>query len=153
MEGYGRGRAPSVRPWWGPPRLGRGSRELEGRTSRGRISRPCGNRTRAGRSRRHRRHKNGTPMTTSPSPRPPLPPFDRDAAIQKVGLAGEAWNTRGPARVATGYTPDSVCHNRAEFLSGQKAHATHRSKTLKSGYAASNRCTKRTSDAGPEDVP
>jgi FtsP/CotA-like multicopper oxidase with cupredoxin domain len=32
-------------------------------------------------------------MTTSPSPHPPLPPFDRDAAIQKVRLAEDAWNT------------------------------------------------------------
>jgi len=59
----------------------------------GRVSRPCGNRTWAGRPRRRRRHKNGTPMTTSPSPRPPLPPFDRDAAIRKVRLAEDAWNT------------------------------------------------------------
>jgi uncharacterized protein len=43
-------------------------------------------------------------MTTPPSPRLPLPPFDRDAAIQKVRLAEDAWNTRDPARVATGYT-------------------------------------------------
>ena len=74
---------------------------VEGRTSCGRISRPCGNRTRAGRPRRHCRHKNGTSMTTSPSPQPPLPPLDRDAAIQKVRLAEHAWNTRDPARVAT----------------------------------------------------
>ena len=60
-------------------------------------------------------------MTTSPSPRPPLPPFDRDAAIQKVRLAEDAWNTRDPARVATGYTPDSVWRNRAEFLAGREA--------------------------------
>ena len=40
-------------------------------------------------------------MTTSPSPRRPLPPFDRDAAIQKVRLAEDTWNTRDPARVAT----------------------------------------------------
>ena len=40
-------------------------------------------------------------MTTSPSPRPPLPPFDRDSAIQKVRLAEDTWNTRDPARVAT----------------------------------------------------
>ena len=60
-------------------------------------------------------------MTTSTSPRPPLPPFDRDAAIQKVRLAEDAWNTRDPARVATGYTPDSVWRNRAEFLAGREA--------------------------------
>jgi nuclear transport factor 2 (NTF2) superfamily protein len=60
-------------------------------------------------------------MTTSPSPRPPLPPFDRDAAIQKVRLAEDAWNTRDPATVATAYTPDSVWRNRAEFLAGREA--------------------------------
>jgi len=60
-------------------------------------------------------------MTASPSPRPPLPPFDRDAAIQKVRLAEDAWNARDPGRVATGYTPDSVWRNRAEFLSGLEA--------------------------------
>ena len=60
-------------------------------------------------------------MTTSPGPRPPLPPFDRDAAIQKVRLAEDAWNTRDPARVATGYTRDSVWRNRAEFLAGREA--------------------------------
>src|SRR6266849_8604668 len=109
MEGHGRGRALSTRPWWGPPRLGGGSRELEGWTSCGRVSRPCGNRRRAWRPRRHRRPKNGTPMTTSSSPRPPLPLFDRDAAIQKVRLAEDAWNTRDPARVATGYTPGTAC--------------------------------------------
>jgi len=59
-------------------------------------------------------------MTTSPSPRPPLPPFDRSTAIQKVRLAEDAW-TRDPATVATGYTPDSVGRNRAEFLSGREA--------------------------------
>src|SRR2546428_13890188 len=48
-------------------------------------------------------------MTTSSSPRPPLPLFDRDAAIQKVRLAEDAWNTRDPARVATGYTPGTAC--------------------------------------------
>src|SRR2546425_7061604 len=56
-------------------------------------------------------------MTTSPR----VPPFDRDAAIQKVRLAEDAWNTRDPARVATGYTPDSVWRNRAEFLAGREA--------------------------------
>jgi len=43
------------------------------------------------------------------------------AAIQKARLAEDAWNTRDPARVATGYTPDSVWRNRAEFLAGREA--------------------------------
>ena len=30
--------------------------------------------------------------------RPPLPPFTRETAIQKVRLAEDAWNTRDPER-------------------------------------------------------
>jgi nuclear transport factor 2 (NTF2) superfamily protein len=51
--------------------------------------------------------------------RPPLPPFDRDAAVQKVRLAEDGWNTRDPERVAGAYTPDSRWRNRAEFLDGR----------------------------------
>ena len=54
-------------------------------------------------------------------PRPPLPPFTRDAAIQKVRLAEDAWNSRDPQRVALAYTPDSAWRNRAEFLRGRDA--------------------------------
>ena len=53
--------------------------------------------------------------------RPPLPPFDRDAAIKKVRLAEDAWNGRDPVKVAAAYTADSVWRNRAEFLSGREA--------------------------------
>ena len=59
-------------------------------------------------------------MTVEP-PRPPVPPFDREAAIQKVRFAEDAWNTREPERVALAYTPDSVWRNRAEFFSGREA--------------------------------
>ena len=51
--------------------------------------------------------------------RPPLPPFDRDSATQKVRMAENAWNGRTPAKVALAYTPDSVWRNRAEFLKGR----------------------------------
>jgi nuclear transport factor 2 (NTF2) superfamily protein len=51
--------------------------------------------------------------------RPPLPPFTRDTAIQKVRLAEDAWNTRDPELVALGYTPDCHWRNRAEFLDGR----------------------------------
>jgi uncharacterized protein len=51
--------------------------------------------------------------------RPPLPPFDRDSAAQKVRMAENAWNTRTPGKVALAYTPDSVWRNRAEFLKGR----------------------------------
>jgi nuclear transport factor 2 (NTF2) superfamily protein len=53
--------------------------------------------------------------------RPPLPPFDDAAAVRKVRLAEDAWNTREPEQVATAYTADSVWRNRSEFLSGREA--------------------------------
>jgi uncharacterized protein len=51
--------------------------------------------------------------------RPPLPPFDRAAALKKVQAAEDAWNTRDPQRVALAYTPDSVWRNRDTFLTGR----------------------------------
>jgi nuclear transport factor 2 (NTF2) superfamily protein len=56
-----------------------------------------------------------------PTPRPPLPPFTRDTAIQKVRSAEDAWNTRDPERVALAYTEDSHWRNRSEFLNGRAA--------------------------------
>lgn len=53
--------------------------------------------------------------------RPPLPPFNEDAAVQKVRLAEDAWNGRDPAKVALAYSPDSRWRNRAEFLQGREA--------------------------------
>ena len=53
------------------------------------------------------------------APRPPLPPFSRDAAIQKVRMAEDAWNSRDPARVSLAYTPDSRWRNRDEFVTGR----------------------------------
>ncbi|MGC4034031.1 MAG: nuclear transport factor 2 family protein [Tepidisphaeraceae bacterium] len=53
--------------------------------------------------------------------RPPLPPFDRVEAVQKVRMAENAWNGRDPAAVALAYTPDSVWRNRSEFFSGREA--------------------------------
>jgi len=60
-------------------------------------------------------------MITSETARPPIPPFDRDAAIKKVRLAEDAWNSRDPEKVAGAYTADSVWRNRSEFLSGRPA--------------------------------
>lgn len=60
-------------------------------------------------------------MSTTENPRPPLPPFDAESAVQKVRLAEDAWNSRDPARVALAYTLDSVWRNRAEFLTGRDA--------------------------------
>ena len=53
------------------------------------------------------------------APRPPLPPFTRETAKQKVRLAEDAWNSRDPEKVALAYTPDSRWRNRAEFVNGR----------------------------------
>lgn len=59
-------------------------------------------------------------MTSAdPEQRPPLPPFTRETALQKVRLAEDAWNSREPARVARAYTEDSIWRNRAEFPRGR----------------------------------
>jgi len=60
-------------------------------------------------------------MTADPSSRPPLPPFTRETAAQKVRMAEDAWNTRDPERVSLAYSVDSTWRNRAEFLSGREA--------------------------------
>lgn len=54
------------------------------------------------------------------TPRPPLPPFTLETAIQKVRLAEDAWNSRDPVRVSLAYTPDSRWRNRAEFPQGRE---------------------------------
>ena len=51
--------------------------------------------------------------------RPPLPPFNRATATEKVRVAEDAWNTRDAERVALAYTEDSQWRNRAQFLSGR----------------------------------
>ena len=53
--------------------------------------------------------------------RPPLPPFTRDTALQKVRAAEDGWNSRDPARVALAYSEDSQWRNRSEFLRGRDA--------------------------------
>ena len=57
-------------------------------------------------------------MSDEPVARPPLPPFSREAAVQKVRMAEDAWNSRDPQRVSMAYTADSVWRNRAEFFTG-----------------------------------
>jgi uncharacterized protein len=60
-------------------------------------------------------------MAVSDETRPPVPPFTREAAVQKVRMAEDGWNTRDPERVSLAYSADSVWRNRAEFLSGREA--------------------------------
>ncbi|KEQ02474.1 DUF1348 family protein [Pseudorhizobium pelagicum] len=55
------------------------------------------------------------------APRPPLPPFSQETAIQKVRLAEDGWNSRDPERVSLSYTTDSKWRNRAEFVNGREA--------------------------------
>jgi nuclear transport factor 2 (NTF2) superfamily protein len=54
------------------------------------------------------------------APRPPLPPFTLEAAIKKVRLAEEGWNSRDPEKVSLAYAVDSRWRNRAEFANGQE---------------------------------
>ena len=51
--------------------------------------------------------------------RPPLPPFTRETALQKVQGAEDAWNSRDPERVVLAYSEDSVWRNRDAFVCGR----------------------------------
>lgn len=51
--------------------------------------------------------------------RPPLPPFTRQSAVEKIRLAEDGWNSRNPQKVALSYTEDSQWRNRAEFITGR----------------------------------
>ncbi len=51
--------------------------------------------------------------------RPPVPPFTRETAVQKVQAAEDAWNTRDPQRVSLAYTPDSHWRNRDLHIVGR----------------------------------
>ncbi|MFL9924756.1 nuclear transport factor 2 family protein [Herbaspirillum lusitanum] len=53
--------------------------------------------------------------------RPPLPPFSRETAIQKVRAAEDGWNSRNAERVSLAYTEDSWWRNRSDFLQGRPA--------------------------------
>ncbi len=57
-------------------------------------------------------------MTTEP--RPPLPPFTLETAIQKTRLAEDAWNSRDAKRVSLAYTPNSRWRNRSSFVTGRE---------------------------------
>ncbi|MDD9378560.1 nuclear transport factor 2 family protein [Streptomyces sp. ZAF1911] len=57
--------------------------------------------------------------TSSPTVRPPLPPFTEESARAKVQAAEDAWNSRDPERVSLAYTEDSAWRNRDRFLNGR----------------------------------
>ena len=53
------------------------------------------------------------------SPRPPLPPFTKETAAQKVRAAEDGWNTRNAEQVSLAYSEDSRWRNRSEFIVGR----------------------------------
>ncbi|WP_176055215.1 nuclear transport factor 2 family protein [Paraburkholderia caribensis] len=59
-------------------------------------------------------------MSSTTEVRPPLPPFTRETATQKVRLAEDGWNSRDAAKVALVYSTDTWWRNRAEFVQGRE---------------------------------
>ncbi len=51
--------------------------------------------------------------------RPPLPPFTRKTAAEKVRLAEDGWNGRNAEKVSLAYTQDSKWRNRNQFVQGR----------------------------------
>jgi len=51
--------------------------------------------------------------------KPPLPPFTRESATQKIRMAEDAWNIRDPERIALAYSLDSQWRNRSRFVTGR----------------------------------
>lgn len=52
--------------------------------------------------------------------RPPLPPFTRESAIEKVRLAEDGWNSRDADKVSLAYSLDTKWRNRVEFTNGRE---------------------------------
>jgi len=53
--------------------------------------------------------------------RPPIPPFSRRTALEKVQAAEDAWNSCNPDLVAMAYSEDTIWRNREEFFEGRDA--------------------------------
>ena len=58
------------------------------------------------------------------STRPPLPPFTRESAIEKVRLAEDGWNSRNAEKVSLAYTVDTKWRNRSTFVNNREEAAT-----------------------------
>ncbi|CCF70324.1 DUF1348 family protein [Xanthomonas citri] len=52
--------------------------------------------------------------------RPPLPPFTRESAIDKVRLAEDGWNSRDADKVSLAYSLDTQWRSRTEFTNGRE---------------------------------
>jgi nuclear transport factor 2 (NTF2) superfamily protein len=58
-------------------------------------------------------------LNTPADARPPVPPFTRESAAQKVRMAEDGWNSRDPHKVSLAYTPHTEWRSRAEFVHGR----------------------------------
>lgn len=59
------------------------------------------------------------------SSRPPLPPYTRESAIEKVRSAENAWNTRDPRILSLAFAPRCRWISRSGELLGRKAIEEH----------------------------
>ncbi|MCK8116771.1 nuclear transport factor 2 family protein [Pseudoalteromonas sp. 2CM37A] len=57
------------------------------------------------------------------STRPPMPPFTRESAIEKVRLAEDGWNSRNAEKVSLAYTVDTKWRNRSSFVNSREEAA------------------------------
>lgn len=56
--------------------------------------------------------------------RPPVPPFNKETAIEKVRLAEDGWNSRDAEKVSLAYTIESQWRNRDQFIKGREEIVT-----------------------------
>eukprot|EP00471_Norrisiella_sphaerica_P000878 CAMPEP_0184490416 /NCGR_PEP_ID=MMETSP0113_2-20130426/17845_1 /TAXON_ID=91329 /ORGANISM="Norrisiella sphaerica, Strain BC52" /LENGTH=183 /DNA_ID=CAMNT_0026874291 /DNA_START=1 /DNA_END=552 /DNA_ORIENTATION=+ len=59
-------------------------------------------------------------FSSADPPRPPLPPFTLETAIEKTKKAEDAWNSKDPEKVSLAYSKDSEWRNRGVFVKGRK---------------------------------
>lgn len=59
-------------------------------------------------------------MSTTENIRPPVPPFTRETAIQKIRGAEDGWNSRDAEKVSLAYSLDTKWRNRVEFASNRQ---------------------------------
>jgi nuclear transport factor 2 (NTF2) superfamily protein len=52
--------------------------------------------------------------------KPPIPPFTKETAIQKIRMAEDAWNSQDPERISLVYTLDTYWRNRTDFPQGRE---------------------------------
>ncbi len=50
----------------------------------------------------------------------PLPPFNKETALQKIQGAEDAWNSKDPIKISKAYTIDTEWRNRNKFINGRK---------------------------------